>query len=142
MHENRKKRINPDTLGLWECCEPGVYFTPHGRCPKCRKTAKDRDRTPKCGNSKPQPPESVTLGKILSTQKGLFPDSAKLRVTIIRGCGAIPLDDDNLAGGSKPLRDAIAAELLGRDDAERHGIEWVYRQEKGAATRIEIQEIK
>ncbi len=138
----KRNAINPDNLGLWECCEPGVFYTRFGRCTRCGKTASDRDRTPKRGDSEPQPPESVTLDKILKTQKGIFSYSAKLRVTIVRGCGAIPLDDDNLVGGAKPLRDAIAAELLGRDDAERNGIEWVYRQEKGAATRIEIQEIK
>lgn len=138
-----KKRtaVDPAALGLWECCEPGVYYTPHGRCPKCGKTAADRDRTAERGNSKPQPPEAGALVGLQSVAKGVFPDTAKLRVVIVRGCGAIPLDTDNLVGGAKPLRDAIA-ELLGRDDAERHGIEWVYRQEKGAATRIEIQEIK
>ena len=70
-----------------------------------------------------------------------IPGFCKDSRTIVRGCGAVPLDHDNLVGGCKPLRDAIAA-LLGRDDAERHGIEWEYRQEKGAATRVEIQEMK
>lgn len=136
-----KRGIDPDEFGMWECCEPGVFNTRHGRCRKCGKTAADRDRTPGGGNPKPKPPETVALDKILQTQKGIFPDTAKLRITIVRGCGAIPLDHDNLVGGCKPFRDAIA-ERLGRDDAEQHGTEWIYRQEKGAATRIEIQEMK
>jgi len=138
-----KKRtsVDPDALGLWECCEPGVYFTPHGRCPKCGKTVSDRDRAAGSKDSKPEHDETGALVKILQTAKGLFPDTARIEVTIVRGSGPIPLDHDNLVGGCKPLRDAIA-ELLGRDDAERHGIEWIYRQERGAATRVEIQEIK
>ncbi len=50
----------------------------------------------------------------------------QLRVTITR-LGRRVLDRDNLQGGAKHLRDAIA-NSLGRDDAERHGIEWCYNQ--------------
>lgn len=39
------------------------------------------------------------------------------------------LDDDNLAGGFKALRDAIA-ESLGIDDGDER-IEWIYRQQVG-----------
>ena len=39
------------------------------------------------------------------------------------------LDDDNLAGGFKALRDAIA-ESLGIDDGDER-IEWIYRQQIG-----------
>lgn len=136
----RKNGIDPGALGLWECCD-GIFYTQHGRCPKCGKTAADRADSAARRDPQPEPAEAGALGKLCTAPKGIFPDSAKLRVTIIRGCGGIPLDHDNLVGGCKPLRDAVAA-LLGRDDAERHGIEWEYRQEKGAATRIEIQEIK
>ncbi|WP_277202291.1 hypothetical protein [Victivallis vadensis] len=140
MNAGKNKRIDPDALGLWECCD-GIWYTPGGRCPKCGKTAADRAGSSASGNSKPEPVETGALVQLCKAPQGIFPDSVRLRVTIVRGCGSIPLDHDNLVGGSKPLRDAIA-KLLGRDDAERHGIEWEYRQEKGAATRIEIQEVK
>lgn len=39
------------------------------------------------------------------------------------------LDDDNLAGGFKALRDAIA-ESLGIDDGDER-VEWIYRQQVG-----------
>jgi len=51
------------------------------------------------------------------------------------------LDADNLIGGFKPLRDAIAATLLHTDDAEKF-VEWEYHQVKtagrtGTSVRIE-----
>lgn len=49
-----------------------------------------------------------------------------IRVTLI-ACRQKRLDDDNLAGGFKSLRDAIA-ESLGIDDGDER-IEWVYRQQ-------------
>jgi hypothetical protein len=51
------------------------------------------------------------------------------------------LDDDNLAGGFKSVRDGVA-DWLGVDDRDRR-IAWVYRQERGApkhyAARVEIK---
>lgn len=136
----KKKPLDPAKLGLWECCEPGVFHTPYGRCPKCGKTVADRAGAAMRKNTEPEHDEAGALVQLRKAPQGIFPDSVRLRVTIVRGCGGVPLDHDNLVGGCKPLRDAVAA-LLGRDDAERHGIEWEYRQEKGAATRIEIEEI-
>ena len=62
-----------------------------------------------------------------------------LRITIIRFCHR-EFDSDNLAGGYKPLRDAIAA-WLGLDDSDRV-ISWEYGQFltrgiEGTAVRIE-----
>lgn len=51
-----------------------------------------------------------------------------LRVTFIRR-GPRRLDDDNLAGSFKHLRDGIAA-VFGVDDGKPFWA-WVYRQEKG-----------
>jgi hypothetical protein len=62
-----------------------------------------------------------------------------LTVTLTR-IGPRPLDDDNLAGGFKAVRDGVA-DWLGRDDADPL-LTWVYAQERGApktyACRIEI----
>ncbi len=54
------------------------------------------------------------------------------------------LDDDNFAGGSKQLRDAIA-ELLGKKgDSLEDGVEFCYRQVKSKMkkTVIRVQQIK
>lgn len=51
-----------------------------------------------------------------------------LRVTLI-AVRQKRLDDDNLAGGFKALRDAIA-DSLGIDDGDER-IEWIYRQQVG-----------
>lgn len=51
------------------------------------------------------------------------------------------LDDDNLQGALKAVRDEVAA-CLGRDDSPRSGIQWTYSQARGAkgqfAVRIQI----
>ena len=52
--------------------------------------------------------------------------STKPWVTIISLRAGTPLDRDNLIGGCKSLRDAIAEEL-GLDDAEKY-IKWSYYQ--------------
>lgn len=54
-------------------------------------------------------------------------DGPRYRVTII-SLRAAQLDDDNLRGGAKALRDAIA-DRIGLDDNERN-IEWIYGQMK------------
>lgn len=91
-------------------------------------------------HAEPQPAEAL----VAEVQRAdvLDADAARLRVTITRRAPR-ELDGDNLVGGCKQLRDAIA-ELLGRKgDAEKDGLEWEYRQERGAAaTIIEISEIK
>lgn len=40
------------------------------------------------------------------------------------------LDDDNLSGGAKQLRDAIATSLGRKGDSEKDGLFWEYCQEK------------
>ena len=52
------------------------------------------------------------------------------------------VDDDNLSGGSKQLRDAIT-EILGfKGDSDIDGITWEYRQKKGKdKVIIEVFEI-
>ena len=89
-----------------------------------------------------QPQQAGALVAEVQRADVLGADAARLRVTITRRSQR-PLDDDNLIGGCKQLRDAIA-ELLGRNgDAEKDGLVWEYRQEKGEKmTIIEITEIK
>ena len=55
--------------------------------------------------------------------------------------GSRRLDDDNLSGGCKQLRDAIASLLGRKGDSEREGLYWEYKQEKGKPqTIIEVFE--
>jgi hypothetical protein len=87
----------------------------------------------------PQPAEAL-VGKV-PREEVLGADAPRLHITITRRAPR-QLDGDNFVGGCKQLRDAIA-ELLGRKgDAERDGLEWEYRQEKGEKmTIITIEEI-
>jgi len=48
------------------------------------------------------------------------------------------LDDDNLAGSFKAIRDEVAA-CLGRDDGPKAGIRWVYQQTTAKDYWIEIE---
>lgn len=93
------------------------------------------------GARDPQPQQAEALVAKVPREEVLDADAARLRVTITRRSQR-PLDDDNLVGGCKQLRDAIA-ELLGRKgDAEKDGLEWEYRQERGEKmTVITIEEI-
>jgi hypothetical protein len=54
-----------------------------------------------------------------------------LRITMTR-IGARALDNDNLEGAFKPVRDGITDGLGLKDDAERAGLEWVCEQRRGA----------
>jgi hypothetical protein len=89
----------------------------------------------------PQPQQAGALVAEVQRADVLDADAPRLRVTITRRSQR-PLDDDNFVGGCKQLRDAIA-ELLGRKgDAEKDGLVWEYRQEKGEKmTIITIEEI-
>jgi hypothetical protein len=93
------------------------------------------------GARDPQPQPAEALVAKVPRKEILGADAPRLRVAITRRAQR-PLDDDNFAGGAKQLRDAIA-ELLGRQgDAEKDGLEWEYRQEKGEKmTVITIEEI-
>lgn len=93
------------------------------------------------GARDPQPQQAEALVAKVPRKEILDADAARLRVTITRRSPR-PLDDDNLVGGCKQLRDAIA-ELLGRKgDAEKDGLVWEYRQERGEKmTVITIEEI-
>jgi hypothetical protein len=65
-----------------------------------------------------------------------------LTVRLVR-VGGRRMDVDNLAGGFKPLRDAIAAAFGRQSDSEASGWRWEYDQEPGeSGTRIEISQQK
>lgn len=73
-------------------------------------------------------------------REGQRPDGPVYRVQII-SLRSGTLDDDNLVGGSKPIRDAVAA-FLGLDDNQRF-ITWEYGQMKSAnlGTIVVIQKL-
>lgn len=93
------------------------------------------------GQAHPEPQPAEALVAKVPREEILDADAPRLHITITRRSPR-PLDDDNLVGGCKQLRDAIA-ELLGRKgDAEKDGLVWEYRQEKGEKmTVITIEEI-
>lgn len=62
---------------------------------------------------------------------------ADLTVSLTR-FGKRLLDDDNLAGSFKAIRDEVAA-CLERDDGPKAGIRWVYSQETAKEYWIEIE---
>ena len=68
-----------------------------------------------------------------------------LTVRIIRHCGVRErdYDDDNMSGGCKELRDAIAAALGRRGDSAQDELAFEYEQRRGKAgeamTEIEIR---
>jgi hypothetical protein len=59
------------------------------------------------------------------------------RVTFTR-LGGAALDDDNLRGAFKGVRDYVAKELLGLDDADPR-IEWKYDQRPGGPAGIRVR---
>lgn len=62
----------------------------------------------------------------------------KAKVTIVRvGPGRTPLDDDNLVGSAKHVRDGIAL-ALGRDDGDTKAYKWIVKQEQGPAFGIRV----
>ena len=71
-----------------------------------------------------------------------IPGPLRVRITRVYAGRHRPYDDDNMSGGCKSLRDAIAAALGRKGDSEEDGLAWEYAQEKGpeAETIIEIWE--
>ena len=122
----------------WNCC--GQLHSAGAKCRVCGKR-KGGDNPAGAESAELKRADKNALHQAVGVAQGLFPASARLRVTITRGYRGTPLDGDNLVGGCKPLRDEIAR-LLERDDAERCGIDWQYRQEKGDIRMVEIEEVR
>lgn len=124
----------------WKGCN-GELYSANAKCKACGKTCSGHI-SGECADTKRKHLAPVALGAAVKAAAAIFPASSKLRVVITRGASAIALDHDNLEGGCKALRDEIARHLLGRDDAERFGIEWEYEQAKTPFHKIEIYEVK
>lgn len=60
----------------------------------------------------------------------------KINITLTR-YGKRLLDDDNLAGSFKAIRDEIAKQL-DRDDNPKSGLSWTYRQQVGKVYAVGI----
>ena len=92
------------------------------------------------GDPQPQPAEAL-VAKV-PREEILGADAPRLHITITRRAPR-QLDGDNFVGGCKQLRDAIAELLRRQGDAERDGLEWEYRQEKGEKmTIVTIEEVE
>lgn len=98
------------------------------------------------GGFQPKEPEQKVVGPLeressgrKAGKRGVDRSGPVVRVTLVNFRRRL-LDGDNLAGGFKPLRDAIAR-WLGLDDSDKI-IEWEYGQQltqgqQGTAVRIE-----
>jgi len=94
------------------------------------------------GAAKQKRDGSTALGTEREDQKGMVNIPGMVCVTLTRvysGRGKA-YDDDNLSGGLKSLRDAVAETLLGRKgDSQEDGLEFSYHQEKGEETKTIIE---
>lgn len=81
--------------------------------------------------------EAVRLALPIKSAKWWF--GTPIRVTFTR-LGTKKLDDDNLTGAFKAVRD-VMAEWLGVDDGDTSRVRWVYKQRASfvAGIRIEIR---
>lgn len=122
----------------WKGCNDELYSA-GAICKVCGKTCSSHNV--RFADTQLKSADKRALVATVKAAQGLFKTDAKLRIVITRGYQQTELDRDNLVGGCKPLRDEIA-KLIGRDDAERFGIEWQYEQAKTPFHKIEIYEVK
>ena len=93
---------------------------------------------PRCSHPVAEPDPRPTLEPQGGNPLLLVNPARPLLVRIVR-VGGRRMDDDNLAGGCKELRDAIAAALGRRGDSEADGLEWEYSQEPGGEPGVTIE---
>lgn len=74
------------------------------------------------GTAKKRVQDQHMLAALATTKKPALPV-----VVTLRRIGPREIDDDNLAGGFKRVRDRIA-EWLGCDDGDKSRVRWVYEQ--------------
>lgn len=84
--------------------------------------------------------EREAVAWVLTTQALQEYPQPPLKVTLTRIGPSNGLDDDNLAGALKSVRDQVA-QWLGVDDRKREIVRYAYEQERGKewAVRIEWQ---
>jgi hypothetical protein len=71
--------------------------------------------------------------------QGMVDITGPLLIRITRCYTGKRYDDDNLVGGCKQLRDAIAAALSRKGDSEKDGLYWEYRQVAGTEHGVTIE---
>ena len=74
--------------------------------------------------------EQDSLVKSRPSKESMVHSDRTLFVRITR-VGGRTLDDDNLSGGCKELRDAIASAFGRHGDSAKDGFTWEYKQENG-----------
>ena len=84
------------------------------------------------GDAQPKRGRRVSLGRAKPITQLVDVQAPRVLVRITRFCPC-KLDDDNLSGGCKQLRDAIAEALGFPGDSAEDGMRWEYRQEPGQA---------
>ncbi len=100
----------------------------------------------RCGDPQSEPHERSALGAGGADAPVLVDHVGPVLVWVTRVGGRV-LDGDNLQGGCKQLRDAIAAALGRRGDSDADGMRWEYRQRPArigeeAGTLIEVFEVE
>ena len=93
---------------------------------------------PRCPHPVPERDPRPTLEPEGQDPLLLVDPARTLLVRIVR-IGGRRMDDDNLTGGCKELRDAIAAALGRRGDSEADGFAWEYAQEPGGEPSVVIE---
>lgn len=119
---------------MWECC--GKYYSVAvNQCRVCG-SAKDNNNPERNKHAKPEHCQLQALELPAQVKKTMVNLTGNLLIRITRQANSGGLDDDNLSGGSKELRDAIA-EALGRPgDSAKNGLRFEYSQSKGSAAMI------
>lgn len=91
------------------------------------------------GYSEPKRNRRRALVGKASFAQGMVDIDCALIVNIVRVHTGQEYDDDNLSGGCKQLRDAIAAALSRKGDSWKNGLRWEYHQEIGEIPEIRIE---
>lgn len=122
---------------MWECC--GKYYSAAVKQCKACGSAKGNNNLERNKQSEPKCCKLQALELPPQIKKAMELFTGQLLVRITRQANSAGLDDDNLTGGCKELRDAIA-EALGRPgDSAKDGLRFEYCQTRGpAAMMIEI----
>ena len=85
--------------------------------------------------------KQTSLGRTGKDKNGMVNIAGQVLVRIIRLYSGRSqcYDDDNLIGGAKSLRDAIASMLNLKGDSEKDGIEFIYSQARSGETETIIE---